>query len=108
MKNIMLHSERIERLCIEVNKTTMPLLQVFIKGRLPNLRILRVRYYVPAPNIDVFETALALRQVTIRGYKNNNVRVLLPWSQITHFEENLPGERVGKLLCFSLQVRYTH
>ena len=101
MENIMLHSKRIEQLCIEVNKTTMPLLQGF-KGRLPNLRILRVRYYDPAPNIDVFETAPALRQVTIGGsYQDNSFRVLLPWSQITHFEEQLPGERVGKVVFLS-------
>ena len=74
MKNIMLHSERIEQLCMEVNKTTMSLLQGF-KGRLPNIRILRLRYY--------------------------SVRVLLLWSQITHFEEQLPGERVGKVVLLS-------
>ena len=102
IKEIILHSERIERLCIEVNGTTMPLFQGF-KGRLPNLRILHVLYYDPAPNIDVFETAPALRQVTIvgRSYQNNGVKVLLPWSQITHFEENLPGDRVGKLVFLS-------
>jgi hypothetical protein len=67
IKEIMLHSERIERLRIEVNKTTMSLFQGF-KGRLPNLRILRV--YLndnEAPNFDIFETAPALRQVAIGG-----------------------------------------
>ena len=97
IKNIMLHSERIERLCIEVNETTMPLLQG-LKGRLPNLRILRVLYYDPTPIIDIFETAPALRQVSVVGY--SSVRVLLPWSQITHFEEQRDG-RVGKLGLFS-------
>ena len=102
IKEIILHSERIERLWIGVNRTTMPLLQG-IKGRLPNLRILGVLYDDPDPNIDVFETAPALRQVTIVGrtYQNNGVRVLLPWSQITHYEENLRGDRVGKFVSFS-------
>ena len=94
IKEIMLHSERIEWLCIRVNETTMPLLQG-LKGRLPNLRILRVLYYaLDAPNINVFETAPALRQVAVGRY--SGVRVLLPWSQITHFEEAASG-RVGKL-----------
>ena len=100
IKEIILHSERIEQLCIEVNRTTMPLLQGF-KGRLPNLRILCVLYYVPAPSIDVFETAPALRQVSLGGlYLDGSVSVLLPWSQITHFEDERVG-RVGKLVLLS-------
>ena len=102
IEKIMLHSERIEQLCIEVNSTTMPLLQGF-KGRLPNLRILRVLYYVPAPNlnIDVFETAPALRQVSLGGLcHNSSVNVLLPWSQITHFEDERI-RRVGRLVLLS-------
>ena len=97
----MLHSERIERLCIGINEASMPLLQGF-KGRLPNLRILRVLYYIllralDPPNINVFETAPALRRVAVGG--NSSSRVLLPWSQITHFKEE--PERsgiVGKLV----------
>ena len=100
IKEIILHSERIEQLCIEVNRTTMPLLQGF-KGRLPNLRILCVLFYVPAPSIDVFETAPALRQVSLGGlYLDGSVSVLLPWSQITHFEDERVG-RVGKLVLLS-------
>ena len=102
IKEIIRHSERIEQLRILVNDiTTMHLFQGF-KGRLPNLRILRVRYYAFAPNFDVFEIAPALRQVAIGGsYKDSTLRVLLPWSQITHFEEELPFERVGKLVPLS-------
>ena len=101
MEKIMLHSERIEQLCIEATSVTMPLLQGF-KGRLPNLRILRVvaglLYYVPAPNIDIFETAPALRQVSLGGlYQNSSVYVLLPWSQITHLEDWRSG-RVAMLV----------
>ena len=102
IERIMLHSERIEQLRIEVNDSTMSLLQGF-KGRLLNLRILRVLYCVHAPNVDIFETAPALRQVAIEGlyYQESSVTVLLPWSQITHFEEELRGERVGKFMLLS-------
>ena len=98
IRTIMLHSERIEQLRVDVSDVTMPLLQG-IKGRLSNLRILRVLYCLRAPNIDIFETAPALRQVAVKGIHTNGIdKVLLPWSQITHFEEELPGERVGKLV----------
>ena len=96
MKNIMLHSERIEQLSIVVDKTITTLLQGF-KGRLPNLRILRLLYSVAAPNIDVFETAPALRQITFGGYYLDGRDSVFPWSQITHFEDERIG-RVGKLL----------
>ena len=79
----------------------MPLLQRF-KGRLPNLRILRLLYYVtvPPPRIDVFETAPALRQVAILAGSQQDSRVLLPWSQITHFKDERVG-RVGRLVLHS-------
>ena len=88
IKEIMLHSERIEQLCIGVNKATVQFLQGF-KGRLPNLRILRIYYLneVEVPYLDVFETAPALRQVAIGGSASGSDKVLLPWSQIIHFEE---------------------
>ena len=98
----MCHSERIEQLHIEVNNTTMPLFQWF-KGHLPNLQILCVLYLNAneVPNLDVFETAPALWKVTIGGLyqlEDSSVRFLLPSSQITHFVEQLPGERVGQLV----------
>ena len=99
-KEITLHSERIKQLCIEVNRTTIPLLQG-LKGRLPNLRNLCVLYYMPSPSIDVFETAPALRQVALGGlYLDGSISVLLPWSQITHFEDGRVG-RVGELMLLS-------
>ena len=103
IKEIILHSERIEQLHIDINKTTVQLFQGF-KGHLPNLRILRVYLNAVAsevPNLDIFETAPALRQVAIGGLYSSSVKVLLPWSQITHFEEQLLGERVGQLASFS-------
>jgi hypothetical protein len=105
----MLHSKRIEQLRIEVNKTTMPLFRGF-KGRLPNLRILRVCLNAnEVPNLDVFETAPALRQVAIGGlYQNSNVRVLLPWSQITHFEDQLSAKKVGQLVPLSSLLSLTY
>ena len=103
INEILLHSERIERLHIEVNKVTMPLFQGF-KGRLLNLRILRVLYHMPRPvrdpNLDVFETAPALRQVAMEGLYHgiSSDRVVLPWSHITHFEDRIPTKRVGQLV----------
>ena len=103
----MLHSERIEQLYIEVNEATMPLLQGF-KGRLPNLRILRVLYYIflsaRPSNINVFETAPALRRVAVGG--NSSLRGLLPWSQITHFEEERSWI-VGKLVLPSSSLLHS-
>ena len=102
IKEIILHSERIEQLRFVVNdETTMQFFQGF-KGHLPNLRILRVRYYLYAPNFDVFEDAPALRQVAIGGsFKDDYIKVPLPWSQITHFEEELPAQRIGNLAPLS-------
>ena len=94
IKEIILHSERIEQLRIEVNRVTMRLFQGF-KGHLPNLRILRLYINThEVSNLDVFETAPALQQVTIGGfYREASFMFLLPWSQITHFEEELPHQR---------------
>ena len=102
IKEIMLHSERIEQLRVEVNKATMQFLQGF-KGRLPNLRILRVYFLnaIEAPYLDVFETAPALRQVAIGGSASGSDKVLLPWSQITHFEEHLSNNGIGRLAPLS-------
>ena len=97
MKEIMLHSKRIEKLLIHVDDAIIPLLQGF-KGCLPNLRFLRVLCDVlDAPSIDIFETAPALRQVAVEG---NCDRVLLPWSQITHFKEE-GNERVARFVLLS-------
>ena len=102
IEEIIFHSERIERLRILISDiTTIHLLQGF-KGRLPNLRILRLQCNVCATNLDLFETAPALRRVAIEGlYKDSSVKVLLPWSQITHFEEYLKAGRVLKLVPLS-------
>ena len=95
IKEIILHSERIEQLSIYINEKAMLLFQGF-KGRLPNLRILRVQFYTQhsalPENLDIFETAPALRHVAIGAYHSDHIsygRVLLPWSQITHFEDRL-------------------
>ena len=106
IKEIILHSERIEQLRIDINEKTMLLFQEF-KGRLPNLRVLRVQLYAlqVAANLDIFETAPALRHIAIGGACHTNHisygRVLLPWSQITHFEDRLPTERNRRLVPLS-------
>ena len=106
IKKIMLHSERIEQLCIEVNATTMPLIQRF-KGCLPNLQILRVLCSAgePASSIDVFETAPALRQVAILATLQQANRFLLPWSQITHFEDETDGSVGNLVLLYPSSLR---
>ena len=109
IEEIILHSERIQQLRIEVNEAIAQFLQR-LKGRLPNLRILRVYFaaseFPNSDQFDVFKTAPALRKVAIRGFngfdEDSSVKVLLPWSQITHFEEQLPGKRVGQLVPLSL------
>ena len=106
IKQIIRHSKRIEQLRIDVNDMTVPLYQGF-KGRLPNLRVLRVLYVrhglnEPERRLDVFQTAPALRQVAIGGlYQDSRVRVLFPWSQITHFEDQLEAKRVENLVPLS-------
>ena len=87
IKEIILRSERIEQLRIYINASAMLLFQG-LKGRLPNLRILSLSSPCDS-NFNIFETAPALRQVTVEEswvYFSHG-RVLLPWSQITHFED---------------------
>jgi len=97
---MVLHSERLHTLHIDLILTTMRALQGF-KGCLPNLRILRLDLNATFSNtehtLDIFETAPALRQVTLAGYQTNvdNINLLLPWFQITHFEERLGGSMLG-------------
>ena len=87
IKEIILRSERIEQLRIYINASAMLLFQG-LKGRLPNLRILSLSSPCDS-NFNIFEIAPALRQVTVEEswvYFSHG-RVLLPWSQITHFED---------------------
>ena len=100
IEEIILQSERIEQLRIYINGSAMLLFQGF-KGRLPNLRILRLSSHALSSNLDIFENAPALRQVTIEGscHANRYGRVLLPWSQITHFKDDT--RRNGQLVPLS-------
>jgi hypothetical protein len=95
---IIRHSERIEQLHIILDHTRLHLFDGF-KDRLPNLRILHLDLNASSSDemhsLDVFETAPALCKLTLRGYKTDQVKVALPWSQITHFEEQLQNKRIG-------------
>ena len=108
---IIRHSERIEKLHIVLNHTNLHLFHGF-KDRLPNLRILHLDLAVSSDemhSLDVFETAPALWKVTLGGHKTDQVKVALPWSQITHFEEQLQNKRIGPpFVLFSSLTSLTH
>jgi len=98
---IVLHSGRLHTLHIDFILTTMRTFQGF-KGCLPNLRILRLDLNAIFPRhteytLDIFETAPALRQVKLTGYHGDvdNIKLLLPWSQITYLEERLESRPLG-------------
>ena len=103
-KEIILHSERIEQLRIDINDKSIRLFQGF-KRRLPNLRILRVHWQFCAHrDLDIFETAPALRQVTIGGsYSYHFGYVRAPQLHITCFEDRLT-RTVGQLPMSSLRL----
>lgn len=91
LKEIMLHSERIEQLHISLNDTTIRIFRGF-KGCLPNLRLLDI--HLTTNNLhryDLFENAPALRQLRVMGsYPGGSFKV--SWSQITHFESRLSND----------------
>ena len=78
-----------------------------LKGRLSNLRtlclILPPTYSNDGRSLDIFETAPALRRVSLLGsYPGDSIRLLLPWSQITHFNDTLRSESVAPYVPLSL------
>jgi hypothetical protein len=100
------HSERLELLsmCIHDMHTTMQFQG--LKGRLTNLRNLTLRlpstYSNDGRSLDIFKTAPALRQVELlASYPGDNIRILLPWSQITHFSDMLRSESVAPYVPLS-------
>ena len=104
-KVVVQHSERLELLsmCIEMNITT---LFQGLKGRLPNLRSLCLS--LPSLNsndgrsLDIFGTAPALRRIVLLGsYPGNSIRLLLPWSQITHLYDTIRSESVAPYVPLS-------
>ena len=114
-KEIVLRSEAIEKLHLDINYRTLKLFQG-LKGHLPNLRTLRLYLYKPefgVQNLDMFEVAPALRQVGLTG-DTLFYKVLLPWSQITHFEDEsrnhgppyVPLLSLGSMTCLHIN-RYS-
>ena len=105
-KTVVRHSERLEllRICIPDVHTTMHF-QGF-KGRLSNLQDLVLSlphtYSDDGRSLDIFETAPALRRVKLIGsYPGDSIRLLLPWSQITHFSDLLHSESVAPYVPLS-------
>ena len=105
-KTIVRHSERLELLsmCIYDMHTTMQFKG--LKGRLSNLRDLTLSlpstYSNDGRSLDIFETAPALRRVVLLGsYPGDSIRLLLPWSQITHFSDILRSESVAPYVPLS-------
>ena len=116
LKVIIRHSERIECLSMSIlhmHNTSMREFQE-LRGRLPNLRVLALGFPPTYSNeersLDVFETAPALRQVILAGssHPRYSIRLLLPWSQITHFHDILNSERVAPYVPLSLLPSLTY
>jgi hypothetical protein len=60
------------------------------------------RYLNDGGSLDIFEIAPALRRVILLGsYPGDGFRLLLPWSQITHFYDMLLSESVAPYLPLS-------
>ena len=105
-KAVVRHSERIELLGMYIDIHATMLFQG-LKGRLPNLRslglVLPSTYSNDGRSFDIFETAPALRRVFFIGsYPGDSIRLLLPWSQITHFFDTLRSESVEPYVPLSL------
>ena len=101
IKAVVRHSESLESLnmCIDMHITT---LFQGLKGHLPNLRNLCLNlpqasiYSNDGRSLDIFESAPALRRVELLGsYPGDSIRLLLPWSQITHFYDTIRSETVA-------------
>ena len=100
------HSERFKLLCMCVYDMHITMLFQGFKGRLPNLRVLCLIlpsiYSNDGRSLDIFETTPALRKVVLQGsYPGDSIRLLLPWSQITHFYDMLRSESVAPYVPLS-------
>jgi hypothetical protein len=105
-KTVVRHSERSESLSMCIHDMHITMLFQGLKGRLPNLRVLTLSlpstYSNDGQCLDIFETAPALRQVILLGaYPGDTIRLLLPWSQITHFYDTLRSESVAPYVPLS-------
>ncbi|KAJ3516159.1 hypothetical protein NLJ89_g1295 [Agrocybe chaxingu] len=94
------HSERFKTLTIESTSTTMTAFKG-AKGRLTNLQRLDLYFWShsviqPAEDMDVFETAPKLKNVSLYGKVPD--AIALPWSQLTVFREKYDGASAAKVL----------
>jgi hypothetical protein len=104
-KTVVRHSERLESLRMSIfDMHTTKHLQG-LKGRLPNLRNLSLclppSYSNDGRNLDIFEIAPALRKVELVCSYPDSIRLLLPWSQITHFSDMLHSKSIGPYVPLS-------
>ena len=105
-KTLVRHSERLESLGVDIDDVHSAVLFEGLKGRLPNLRVLALRlpstYSNKGRRLDIFETAPALRKVVLLGsYPGDGMRLLLPWSQVTHLNDTLRNESVAPCVPLS-------
>ena len=114
IKAVVRHSESLKSLNMCFDMHIAALFQG-LKGHLPNLRNLCLKLPLidsnGRGNIDIFETAPALRRVELLGsYPDDSIRLLLPWSQITHFYDTICSESVAPYipLSFLLSLSYLY
>jgi F-box-like len=105
-KAVVRHSERLESLSMCLFDMHITTLFQGLKGHLPNLRSLRLTlpsiYSNDGRRFDMFETAPALRRIVLQGsYPGDSIRLLLPWSQITHLYDTIRSESVAPYVPLS-------
>ena len=105
-KTVVRHSERLESLRMTINDMHTTNHFQGLKGRLPNLRTLTLAlpstYSNDGRNFDIFETAPALRKVElVWSHPGDSIRLLLPWSQITHFSDMLQSMSIAPYVPLS-------
>jgi hypothetical protein len=105
-KSVVRHSERLKSLSLSIRDMHTTKHFQGLKGRLPNLRNLTLSlspsYSNDGRTLDIFETAPALRQVVLMlSHPGDSIRLLLPWSQITHFIDMLHSESIAPYVPLS-------
>ena len=105
-KMVVRHSERLESLRMTIENMHATKHFQGLKGRLPNLRNLTLglpwAFTNDGRNLDIFETAPALRKVKlVWSDPGDSIRLLLPWSQITHFTDMLHSKSIAPYVPLS-------
>ena len=105
-KAVVRHSERLESLRMTIHDMHTAKHFQGLKGRLPSLRNLTLglpsAFTNDGRNLDIFETAPALRKVElVWSHPGDSIRLHLPWSQITHFTDMLHSESIAPYVPLS-------